>query len=116
MHFNLLSANPTKWSNALKQFVSKFPTNCLSVFDHFLGLALKGLKRFSIFDFITLYDLLQFLLPFMNSKLIVLRYFLLILDLFKEHSSILSKFQTSLVPSYIMLVEKELFISSFFFS
>ena len=40
---NLLSANPTKWSNTLKQFVSKLPTNCLSVFDHFLGLVLKGL-------------------------------------------------------------------------
>ena len=44
MHlFNPLSANPTKWSNTLKQFVSKLPTNCLSVFDHFVGLLLKGL-------------------------------------------------------------------------
>ena len=33
----------TKWSNTLKQFFGKMPTNCLSVFDHFLGLALKGL-------------------------------------------------------------------------
>ena len=40
---NLLSANPTKWSNTLKQFVGKLPTNCLSVFDHFVGLGLKGL-------------------------------------------------------------------------
>ena len=40
--FNLLSANPTKWSNTLKQFVGKLPTNCVSVFDHFVGLALKG--------------------------------------------------------------------------
>ena len=39
-----LSANPTKWSNTLKQFVGKLPTNCLSVFDHFVGLALKGLR------------------------------------------------------------------------
>ena len=39
-----LSANPTKWSNTLKQFVGKLPTNCLSVFDHFEGLALKGLR------------------------------------------------------------------------
>ena len=38
-----LSANPTKWSNTLKQFVGNLPTNCLSVFDHFVGLALKGL-------------------------------------------------------------------------
>ena len=40
---NPLSANPTSWSNALKQFVSKLLTNCLSVFDHFVILALKGL-------------------------------------------------------------------------
>ena len=42
--FNLLSANITKWSNTLKQFVVKLPTNYLSVFDHFVGLALKGLS------------------------------------------------------------------------
>ena len=41
---NPLSANPTKWSNTLKQFVGKLPTNCLSVFDRFVGLALKGLS------------------------------------------------------------------------
>ena len=34
--FNPLSANPTKWSNTTKQ--------SLGVFDHFVGLALKGLK------------------------------------------------------------------------
>ena len=39
-----LSANPTKWSNTLKQFVGKMAANCLSVFNHFVGLALKGLK------------------------------------------------------------------------
>ena len=42
--FNPLSAILTKWSETLKQFVGKLPTNCLSVFDHFVGLALKGLK------------------------------------------------------------------------
>ena len=41
--FNPLSANPTKWSNTFKQFVGKLSTNCLSVFDHFVKLALKGL-------------------------------------------------------------------------
>ena len=41
---NPSSAIPTKWSNTLKQFVGKLPTNCLSVFGHFVGLALKGLK------------------------------------------------------------------------
>ena len=37
MTINPLSANPTKWSDTLKKFLSKFPTNCLSVFDHFVG-------------------------------------------------------------------------------
>ena len=44
LQINPLSANPTKWPNTLKQFVGKLPTNCLSVFDHFVELALKGLK------------------------------------------------------------------------
>ena len=35
---NPLSTNPTKWSNTLKQFVGNLSTNCLSVFDHFVGL------------------------------------------------------------------------------
>ena len=34
----------TKWSNTLKQFVGNLPTNCLSVFDDFVGLAFKGLN------------------------------------------------------------------------
>ena len=42
--FNPLSANFTKWSNTLKQFVGNLPTNCSSVFDHFVGFALKGLN------------------------------------------------------------------------
>ena len=44
VYFNPLSANPTKWSNTLKQFVGKLSTNWLSVFEHFVKLALKGLK------------------------------------------------------------------------
>ena len=40
---NPLSANITKWSITLKQFVGKLPTNCLSVFHHFVGFAIKGL-------------------------------------------------------------------------
>ena len=31
---NSSSANFTKWSNTLKQFVGKLPANCWSVFDH----------------------------------------------------------------------------------
>ena len=42
MSFNPSSANPTKWSNT--QTISRLLlTNCLSVLDHFVGLALKGL-------------------------------------------------------------------------
>ena len=42
---NPLNANPTKWSNTIKQFVGNLPTNCLSVFVHFVALALKGLIK-----------------------------------------------------------------------
>ena len=37
---NRLSANPTKWS------FKHIQTICLSVFDHFVVLAVKGLKRY----------------------------------------------------------------------
>ena len=40
---NPLNANPTKWANTLTLFVGKLLTNCLSVFDHFVKLAFKGL-------------------------------------------------------------------------
>ena len=49
-HLNPLSANFTKWSNTLKQLVGKLRTNCLSVFDHFVGLAFKGLKDWNIYS------------------------------------------------------------------
>ena len=39
----LLSTNPTKWSNTLQAI--RWQTNCLSVFDYVIGLALKGLKK-----------------------------------------------------------------------
>ena len=45
LFFNLLSANPTKWSNTFKQLVVKNRWIVFSVFDHFMGLALKGLKN-----------------------------------------------------------------------
>ena len=41
--FNPLSASLRKWSNTLKKFVGNLPTNCLSVFDHFMRL--KGLRK-----------------------------------------------------------------------
>ena len=43
---NPLNAKLIKWSNTLKQIVGKLPTICLSVFDHFSGLAFKGLRSF----------------------------------------------------------------------
>ena len=45
IQFNPLSASMAKWSNTLKQFVSSFLTNCLSVFDLFVRLVLKGLRH-----------------------------------------------------------------------
>ena len=58
LSFNPLSANFTKWSNTPKQFVAKFPTNCLSVFDLFVGLTLTGLRYSTLHDFIKLKILL----------------------------------------------------------
>ena len=47
-----LYANPTKWSNKTYSNNSwLLPTNCLSVFDHFVGLALKGLIIFGNTEF-----------------------------------------------------------------
>ena len=46
---NHLSANPTKWSNTLKQFVG----NSECVFDHFVGLALQGLQNWMNIQFVT---------------------------------------------------------------
>ena len=37
---NPLSAKFIKWSDTLKQFVGKLSTNCFSVIDQFVGLAL----------------------------------------------------------------------------
>ena len=49
LRLNRLTANPTKWSNTLKQFAGNLPTNCLSVFDHFVKMALKGLTQGEFF-------------------------------------------------------------------
>ena len=40
---NPLNVNPPNWSNTMKRFVGCCGQNCLSVFDHFVSLALKGL-------------------------------------------------------------------------
>ena len=58
---NPLSASPTKWSNTLKQFVDKLPTNFLSVFDHFLRLALMGLTSLTLLSMLSsLYEMILF--------------------------------------------------------
>ena len=43
---NPLSANPTKWSNTLKQFVGKSRQIVWSVSNHFMELVLKGLSLY----------------------------------------------------------------------
>ena len=48
MVINLLSANPIKWSNILKTISRLLSTNCLSVFDHFVGLTLKELISYLV--------------------------------------------------------------------
>ena len=49
---NPLSTIPIKWSNTLKQFVGKLSTNCLSVFDHFVGLDIF-MRHFNHTEFVT---------------------------------------------------------------
>ena len=57
--FNPLSANPTKWWNT---------TNCLSVFDHFVGLALTGLICLMFFFFAFVFRSKKLYLPLVIIK------------------------------------------------
>ena len=41
---NPLSANPAKWSKHTQTIRRQEPTNCLSVFDYFVGLTLNGVN------------------------------------------------------------------------
>ena len=67
--FNPFSANFSKWSNTLKQFVDNLPRNCLSVFDYFVGLALKGLSAEADFVFqVTLFILDYFIKHVINQS------------------------------------------------
>ena len=43
--FNPLSGNPIEWPNTFKQVVGNLPMSFLSVFDHSVKLALKGLRE-----------------------------------------------------------------------
>ena len=48
VHLNPLKANPTKWSNTVKQFVGR-----LRLSDHFIGLAFKGLRQKVLLIYVT---------------------------------------------------------------
>ena len=48
---NSLTANPTKWSNTLKQFV-RCCRRIVAVFEHFVRLALNGLNKAKPYLFI----------------------------------------------------------------
>ena len=77
---NPVSANMIKWSNTLKQLVGKLPTNCLSVFEHFVGLALKGLRlslRWEKFHLLLLSPLIN---RFISSTFSLINF--LLLDIF----------------------------------
>ena len=74
---NPLNAKFTKWPNTLKQFVGKLPTNCLSVFGHFLGLALKGLRYKSDLNLTKIFNLKN-LIQLLRSFDISTRIFLIL--------------------------------------
>ena len=70
--FSPLGANPTKRSNTFRQFVGNLPAICLSVFDNFVGLALKQLINEIIGDIISnineaIRSLLNFLIFFLQK-------------------------------------------------
>ena len=81
-----LSVNLTKWSNTLKQFVIEQPMNFLSVFDHFMRLALKRLKwliteaKFEIQNLLKLTWMETFFISVKNTTL-----FLLFHDVMKQN-------------------------------
>ena len=72
---NSLSTNPTKSSNTLKQVVSNLPTDCLSVFDHFVKLALKGLNLFATSSYLLLSLFAMFLSMVITFAIFLIRPF-----------------------------------------
>ena len=50
---NPLSANPKNDQTHSKQFVDRLPTNCVSVVDDFVGLALRGLISSGLLTWLT---------------------------------------------------------------
>ena len=67
--FNPFSANFTKWSNTFKQFVGSLPTNCFSVLDHFVGLALKRLMIIFFRSSIRIYQMASLHIIRMNFNI-----------------------------------------------
>ena len=117
MDVSPLSANHTKRLNTLKQEMLLQPTNCLSVFDHIVGLALKGLAynnelyyQFShSFQNITKFNKIKFLIKVLNNYgLMVLVFRLLLLLLLNIMS------QTFFFLSSTKAVNSPLFQSKFY--
>ena len=89
--FNPLSANPTKWSKHTQTIRRQQSMNCLSVFDHFVNLALKGLKSWRLyglnkpcsFEFFTGCLRQVLLSPFLN--ILFHMYYIISKDLAENH-------------------------------
>ena len=64
MLINTLRANPTQWSNKFKQSVGKLPTTCLSVFDHFVILAVTILTPLVLLSLLSLRIYKQYFLRY----------------------------------------------------
>ena len=54
-----------------KKFVGKLSANCLSVFDHFVKLALEGLMCFSVAVVVTLVQLVVARIVLVSSVLLI---------------------------------------------
>ena len=67
---NPLSGNHTEWSNTPKQIIGNLPTNCLSVFDHFGGLVLKGLMSRTKKTLVWLLSVFTLLKGLLHAKLL----------------------------------------------
>ena len=82
LFFNPLSANLMKWSNTLKQFVGILPTNCLSVFAHFVVLALKVLIEHIRWLLLEVFQFLPFTRNRFATPIFCLFYWLVSCDIF----------------------------------
>ena len=95
---NPLSANPTKWSNTLKQFIDKLPMNCLNVFDHFVKLVLKRLSVSLNLMFVHLSAFVYFINIFRYRS--------------KQRTSELSTMATKIVSTMFFFLIKKFFLQN----